>query len=441
MRDILSRVSASVVKHEARWRRFVGVVGICVLLACGFRALSRVTDGDFKLHWEFGRRFLAGEFLYTGGLHVPYAPFWAMAHAPFALLPLPVAKAIFFPIGVAALLFLLRILRLLAGPAFQLDRKRAFWTATLALVLAGRYVIRDQAELGVNTALVALTWLAIYLWTQRRDFLAGTSLGFAIALKSTPAIFVGYFLWKRQWRMFALSSAMALLFTLAPILWQGPVSYQNHMAALSASIWQGVGSVDPSIGVLGPEPLQNMALRPALARYLMHLPPEHPGRSSHSLYVDVLDLSLAAADWAIKGVMFALLAIFLWWSRRVVVDRNDPQLLWEFAAASILMLLFSPITWGQHCVALLPACYLIAALFLARDELPRWMLVLLAAFILFVPVLSRDLVGRDLAYLLASYHVETFAILGLFAVTVGARRLRVDQSADPRKMDEQWRRS
>ena len=425
-------------EFDPRWRRIAATAAILVLLVCAFRAITRATDGDFKLHWEFGRRFLAGEFLYAGGLHVPYPPFWAMAHAPFALLPMPVAKTLLFPLGVAALWLLLRLLRTLAGgvatrrpvgrpglqfdAAFSLDAKRAFWVAALALMMAGRYVIRDLAELGVNTALVALTWLAIYLWTQRRDFLAGTSLGFAIALKCTPAIFAAYFLWKRQWKMFAITSVAALLFTLAPILWQGPSVYRTHMARWSANVGRGFGSVDPSVGVLGPEPLQNMALRPSLARYLMHLPPEHPGRAPHPLYFDFLNLSPVVAGWVIKASLLALLAVFLWWSRRAVASRQDSHLLWEFAGLGILMLLFSPITWGQHCVALLPACYFIAALFLARGGLPRWMLALLIAYILFVPILSRDVVGHNLALLLGSYHLETFTILGLLAVVMGCAR-------------------
>ncbi|MEP6821076.1 MAG: glycosyltransferase family 87 protein [Chthoniobacterales bacterium] len=411
--------------ERALWRRrTAGVVGILVVLGCAFRVVARPLDGDFKLHWEFGRRFLAGEFLYTGGMHLPYPPFWAMAHAPAALLPLPLAKTLLFPVGVAALLLLLRLLRLLASPTFALDRTRAFWVATLALVLAGRYVIRDMAELGVNTLLVTLTWLAIYLWVQRRYLLGGTSLGLAVALKCTPAIFVGYFLWKRQWKMFGSSCVAALLFTLAPILWQGPTAYREHMHTWVGNVWQGFRNVNPATGVLGPEPLQNMALRPMLARYLTQLPEGHPGRAASPLYFDALHLSPLAAGWIIKLILLTLLVGYLWWTRRALVSRRDPKLLWELAALSIFMLLFSPITWGQHCVALLPACYFVAALFFTREELPRWMLVLLALFLLFVPVLSRDLVGRNFALLLGSYHVETFAILGLLAVVLGCARLQ-----------------
>ncbi len=424
MGDILDPAGETAAIRALWWRRIVGVIGILILLGCAFRVLARPLDGDFKLHWEFGRRFLAGEFLYAGGMHLPYPPFWAMAHAPAAFLPLAVAKALLFPLGVGALFLLLRLLRELAGPVFTLERSRAFWVAALALVLAGRYVIRDLAELGVNTLLVTLTWLAIYLWRERRDLLGGASLGLAVALKCTPAIFVGYFLWKRQWKMFASSCAAALLFTLAPILWQGPASYRHHMETWAGNVWQGFGNTNPAIGVLGPEPLQNMALRPTLARYLMELPEGHPGRAAHPLYFDALHLSPGAAGWVIKGILLILLLGFLWWSRRALVSRHDPRFLWELAVLSLLMLLFSPITWGQHCVALLPACYFIAALFLTRKEWPGWMLGLLALFLLFVPVLSRDVVGRAFAFLLASYHVETFAMIGLLAVLLGCARLQ-----------------
>src|SRR5207302_2958620 len=264
-------ITAAVSNNERLWRRLVMAAAVLVLLVCAFRAIYKSADGAFKLHWEFGRRFLAGEFLYANGLEVPYPPFWALAHAPASLLPMPMAKAVLFPLGIGALALLLELLRRLAAAthAFSLHGGHAFWMASIALLLAAQYVIRDMAELGINTVLVALSWLGIYLWSQRRDLAGGTSLGMAIALKCTPAIFVAYFLWKRQWRMAAASSMAAVLFTLAPMLWQGPIFYSNHITTWLASAWSGFGSSDPSIGVLGPEPLQNRALRPMLARYFI----------------------------------------------------------------------------------------------------------------------------------------------------------------------------
>jgi hypothetical protein len=156
----------------------------------------------------------------------------------------------------------------------------------------------------------------------------------------------------------------------------------------------------------------------------MHLPAGHAGRADHPLYVDFLNLAPAAAGWVIKALLLGLVAAYLWWARGAVRNREDPQLLWELAALALLMLLFSPITWGQHCVALLPAWTFVAAFYLRRGALPRWMLGVAGFYVVFVLLLSRDVVGRDLAYLLGSYHVETAAIIGLLAVVVSCRRLQ-----------------
>src|SRR5438067_3660971 len=324
-RNFFMHITTAISKRERSWRRLVMAAAILVLLICAFRAIYKSADGDFKLHWELGRRFLAGKFLYADGLDVPYPPFWALAHAPAALLPMPIAKAVLFPLGIGALALLLEILRRLAAAtqAFPLDDARAFWVAAIALFFAAQYVIRDMAELGINTVLVALSWLGIYLWSQRRDIAGGVSLGVAIALKCTPAIFVAYFLWKRQWRMVAASGMAAVLFTLAPMLWQGRVSYSNHITTWLVSAWKGFGGSDPSLGVLGPEPLQNRALRPALARYLMYLPAGHPGRATHQLYFDALNLSPGLAGWIIRVILLVLVATAMWWSRRPVHTRND----------------------------------------------------------------------------------------------------------------------
>jgi alpha-1,2-mannosyltransferase len=180
--------------------------------------------------------------------------------------------------------------------------------------------------------------------------------------------------------------------------------------------------------VLGPEPLQNMSLRPTLARYLMRLPEGHPGRAAHPLYFDFFNFSPAAAGVAVKVVLGSLTVAVLWLSRERVADRRDERVLWEFAAVSLLMLLASPITWGQHSVAVLPACYFIAVRWLRQLPFRRWMYVLLAFYVLFVLVLNRGVVGRELSLLLTSYHVETFAILALLFVVLGCRRMEVAQA-------------
>ena len=91
----------------------------------------------------------------------------------------------------------------------------------------------------------------------------------------------------------ALASAGA--FTLAPALWQGPRDYAWQFGIWSTNLRVAAAQPDPSIGILGPEELKNLSLKPAVARYLMRLPPGHPSRLQHPWYVEFLDLSPAAA--------------------------------------------------------------------------------------------------------------------------------------------------
>ncbi len=170
---------------------------------------------------------------------------------------------------------------------------------------------------------------------------------------------------------------------------------------------------------------KNMSLRPVLMRYLVQ---QQPGENFDSKIdpapLNLLNLSPKFARWIVMSVLLIVVAIFMWWSRGPVRTRDEPRLLWELAAAGALTVLLSPITWGQHCVALLPACYLVAALVLVRDRLPRWVIALLLAYIFFCSLLGRDLIGRKLSLLLVSYHLTTFCIIGLFLILLAGPRLQ-----------------
>ena len=343
------RISPAIAKHELLLRRIVIGIGIFGLVLCAVRALARAIDGDFKVHWGTGSRFLTGQFLYANGADFPYLPILGMLFAPTALLSMPVAKAICYPLGVAALLLLLWMLDRLFRPAFQLTAIQSFWAGTIAVLLAGRFILRDQAELGFNTIIVALTWLGVYLWTKKRDVPAGVSLGLAIAIKCTPAIFLGYFIWKRQWRLAICTTLAVLFFTVLPMVWQGPASWTFHIKSWVGNATHGMAGTGTGFEANEVYRVTNMSFRPALMYYLTHVP-RNTFRFWEAPPLRYLNLSPLMAGWIVNSILLALLAIFLWWSRRAVTARNDPRIVWELAAAGILMLLISPITWGQHCV-------------------------------------------------------------------------------------------
>lgn len=408
------------IKLQARLRAVVLAIAVA-LVAGHWIATMLKPRGDFSRHWEFGRRFVADEFLYADGLDVPYPPFFAVAYAPLSLLPLRVAKPVLFLVGFGALAGLMWILNALSQKSLPLSRERLFWMSAVTLLVASRFISRDFADAGQNLVLLGLTWLAVYLWKVGRDFSAGASLGLAIALKCTPGLFVAYFAWKRQWRFAAASLLFAAAFTLAPALRLS--TYSMHMQTWFDAVRQGVSQPDPSVGVLGPEELQNKSLRPALARYLMHLSADAPGRIDSAGYVDFLDLQPRAAGIIIKVVMLVLLGWIVWLLRHPLAGRDDPQLVWECATISLLTLLYSPITWGQHCVAAIPALYLLFRSIAAGRTLPRWMCWTLGGVVFVVLFANRSIIGRDLSLLLESYHLVTFSLVALLVVALGCQRL------------------
>src|SRR5208337_4858305 len=186
-----------------------------------------------------------------------------------------------------------------------------------------------------------------------------------------------------------------------------PDQYARTIETWVASVVRGVGDLDPSRGPLGEEKVENLSLRPALARYLMHLPYGHMGRPETSddprrlnsppspYYYQFLDLPVF---WAGTVVRLLTAALFIWMvllMRHRPVSRNSIEILWECAAVSILILLFSPITWVQHGVGVLPALYLICRAVFAGFRLSRLQIAAMGVFTIFCVLMNRLFFGRD----------------------------------------------
>ena len=439
---------------NAHWNRLriLPVLAASIwLLVVWVKIYLGIQPNDFYNHWELGRRFAAGTFIYENGLNYVYPPFWAMVHAPLTVVTPRLAKAIVFPLAPLSMAALLWVLNRLVRDQIPCDAGRQFWSAVLAVVLASRFLARDLQEVGVNTFLVAVSWLGLYCWRERRENLGGVLLGLVAALKCTPLLFVAWFILKRQWRMLVTTVAAAVFFTVAPILVMGPASYLQTIQFWFAGVVKGVGDADPSRGPLGEEKVENLALRPALARYLMHLPhghlgrpetsedPAHPTSPPSPYYLQFLDFTARQAGWVVRIVMMGLLSVLAWCFRSLPRSRDDPLLVWEWAAVSLLILLFSPITWTQHCVGALPALYLICRAFLARRPIPRLAVYAVGVYGLLVVVLNRAFLGRDLTKLMDSYRAKTLAILLLLAAVILCWHQILHGSKPSRQKEDRYR--
>ena len=391
-------------------------------------------QGDFPLHFELGRRLARGVFIYEGGLDFVYPPFWAMVHAPLHLFGLHAAQIIVYPLAVVAIAALVLTLQRLSERSMPLSPDASFWSTTLAILLGSLFLGRDLPEVGVNTALVAMSWLSVYFWSKERDIAGGVVLGMAGAMKCTPLLFVAWFILKRQWKIAAAACAAFALFTLSPVLVSGPDQYARMMETWIAGVVRGLGDSDPSRGPLGEEKVENLSLRPALARYLMHLPYGHMGRpetSDDPRRPKIPPARTIISSWICRFSGREWWPAFLWrrfsfgWSwlmRHRPVSRNSIEILWECAAVSILILLFSPITWVQHAVGVLPALYLICRAAFAGFSLSRWQTAAMGAYAIFCLIMSRFFFGRDFIKLANAYRVKTLGFILLLGVVLAFRQ-------------------
>jgi alpha-1,2-mannosyltransferase len=431
-------ISLNPITVERIWGKARRFKGIPVLVAIAWLSAVWIQiflnpRGDFPNHWELGHRIASGAFIYENGLNYVYPPFWAMAHAPLTIVSPHLAQILLYPLAGISIILLIWILQRLSDSQLPLAPDGLFWSTATAIFLSSGFISRDLPEAGVNTALVALSWLALYLWSQRRTLLGGTCLGLAIALKCTPLLFVAWFALKRQWKMVACSMAAAVVFTLAPMLIMGPNQYLRAIHTWTAGVVRGLSDPDPSRGPLGEEKVENLSLRPALARYLMHLPYGHMGRPETSddnnrpnrppspFYLQFLDLSPQWAGTVARLLMAALLVPIVWACRHAPKARDDPAIIWEGAAVSLLILLYSPITWKQHGVGALPALFLICRAGFAGRPLANWVVAAMGAYFVMVVVLNREIVGWEMTKLLDSYRVKTFALLLVLAVVLACR--------------------
>ena len=245
--------------------------------------------------------------------------------------------------------------------------------------------------------------------------------------------FIAYFLWKRQWKIALASAMFTALFTLLPVTIMGTKAYWQAERYWAHQLWLGIYNPDPSYTVMGPDRVGNLSLRTALARYMMHLPYGNPGRPEtpvdsmvpnrppERLYFDVFTLSPVVAGTVVKAILLLIAAATAWVFRRRVTDRNHASILWECAAISVAALLYSPLTWAQHCPAALPALYFLFRAAFAGRPLPRDVIAVLVYFFIVICVLQSGVIGARLTGLRDAYHLRNFALLALFWATLRCR--------------------
>ncbi|MBW0017377.1 MAG: DUF2029 domain-containing protein [Mycobacterium sp.] len=294
---------------------------------------------DFDVYRMGARAWLKGIELYgpTGSnkfvtelgtpLAFTYPPIAAIIFSVFTIMSLPTASALFTAITLVLLLYAVYLVldSLEVWPQWAVTREssavRRGWLALTITGFASLHLEPIWSNFGYGQINVVIMTLALADCLPRRTLLPrGILLGIAIALKLTPAVFLLYFLTKRDWRaartaVVSFGAATAVGFALA---WRDSIDF-----------W--TGTVTRTAGRLTDLRLNtNQNILSFLAR-------------------QALPDALRGPLWLLLSVL--VLVLVVWAVRHAVAAGYDA---FGVACAALLALLISPVSWSHHWVWVVP---------------------------------------------------------------------------------------
>jgi alpha-1,2-mannosyltransferase len=320
----------------AAWRLFQ-LLTLAAVVWAGWRLLGHVTYRiDIDVYRMGGRAWLNGQPLYADGamfetqvgLELPftYPPLAAIAFAPFALLPLSVASAAItvttFVLLIASTVIVLT--RLDVWPQSSITTEPAWlrrsWLAAALVALAAVYLEPIRANFDFGQINVVLMTLVIADCVPRRTpWPRGVLLGVAIALKLTPAVFLLYFLLRRDTRALIVTVASAAVATLVGFAFAWRDSWEYWTDTVRNTDRIGTATLNTNQNIAG-----------VLAR-----------------------LGLGEGERFVLWTLacFAVLAVTIWAARRVL-RAGEPVL--ALICVAMFGLVVSPVSWSHHWVWALP---------------------------------------------------------------------------------------
>jgi alpha-1,2-mannosyltransferase len=330
------------------WRLFQ-LLTVAALTWAGWRLLGHIPYRiDIEVYRMGGRAWLDGRPLYAdgamfhtrAGLDLPftYPPLAAVAFSPFAWLPLNTAS-VAITLTTLVLLIVSTVIvltRLDVWPQTSVTAERAWlrrcWLAVAIVAPAVIYLEPIRANFDFGQINVVLMTLVIADCVPRRTpWPRGLLLGVAIALKLTPAVFLLYFLLRRDTRALLVTAASAVVATLAgfALAWRDSLEYWTETVRNTDRI--GTATLNTNQNIAG-----------ALARL---------GIGEGERFV----------LWTLACL--AVLGLTVWAARRVL-RAGQPVL--ALICVAMFGLVVSPVSWSHHWVWALPTVLVISVVALRQ---------------------------------------------------------------------------
>ena len=358
------------------------VLAAIVLFSLVFLIRMKDEMADFEVNYKAGQRIRSGETLYRtadGHWQFKYLPFSAFLYVPLTLLPLALAKAVWFGLIVAASVSIIVISSKLIDYKYD-----TFLSPVLVTVLVmGRYFFREiqlgQINALITFLLVALIWLLARSQTAAAAAVGGALGGLATALKPYALVFFPYFALRKKWTALALGLAVLSLAIFAPALsygWKGNLIVLGEWRSSLAMSTPSLLSSQDNVSLIG---------------FLM--------KRTHDQSVSLVVYGIILA--ALGGLVLFLLHRGSRLSQSTVLDG------FLFLA---LIPLISPLGWDYTFLCAAPAVMLICRHY--DKYRPFWKGFLVFNFLI-ISLSLYDLMGRGLYAAFMSSSIITLDFLAL----------------------------
>ncbi len=430
------------------FRRIVWIIAAVILVGSFINGVLK-KDNDYENHYRLGQAFIAGK-PYMIPDAKPFCPHYApgrlVLNVAFAVLPYRLSRAVWWAVSIAVLVASFLLWDRMAPRREAVTPRASFAAAAFSLALVLRWLLRDMDDCGQQLLLLGILTAAGWAAFNQRPLATGALLALAATYKVTPVLFLPLLLYKRRWREATWMVAFILGLNLfAPALRLGvPLTWQANRLFLSksAEVMQAIRE-DPSANGVEDPKHTNKNLRLAIARYLQTYPPEHPlfipdlrdiapdGTSipnarPHPLFAQFLDLPARTAGTITTAILLTIALVLAVRYRR---PWRGPQFQEDFpaewASVTALCALMSPLCWGQHLVLFIPAVYLSIRAGFQYHSRGRAIVLWIAALLIVAP--QRELIGRDLWWVVQSYKLETVAAVIIIALVLNLPRDRASR--------------
>jgi hypothetical protein len=364
-------------------------IGIALLLGLAvwvfiYKAAPRMPD--FEVYWRAAARAAHAQPLYRpddGHFQFKYLPAFAVLAMPIGVVPLPLAKLIWFAVSVALLVLLLQMNARLPPTR----RKTRGWMIFILVVVFGKFYAHELVLGQVNMLFAVVATAALLSMRGGREAAAGALVAAAIVIKPYAVLFLPWLVARGRIASIATASGGLACALLLPIVRYGI----DGTVLLHREWWRTVTETTaPNLAVYDNVSLAAMSFRLV-----------GPG-----------DLSATVA-YAGAGLLLAIAGLVFLLRRGVTA----PELL-EGGLLLTLMPLLSPQGWDYVFLIATPAVALVVN---DEDRLPQPLRALAIGALAAIGLIVFDLVGRAAYYALMRLSFVSFCFFVVIAAMVALR--------------------